>query len=71
MKFATQYGKFNVEMKQNGGYIGINITYKLNNMEKKNDLAFFSSPTLVLVCKLSGLFQSVQCEEFQQLSKSA
>ena len=40
-------------------------------MEKKNDLAFFSSPTLVLISKISGLFQSVQCEEFQQLSKSA
>jgi hypothetical protein len=40
-------------------------------MEKKNDLAFFSSHTLVLVSKISGLFQSVQCEEFQQLSKSA
>ena len=58
-------------MTQNGGYIDINIRYKLNNMEKKKDLAFFSSPTLVLVSKISGLFQSVQCEEFQQLSKSA
>ena len=51
-------------MKHNGGYICINTTQKWNNMENKNDLAFFSSPTLVLVSKISGLFQSVQCEEF-------